>query len=409
MTAVKCGATGYLERRSNNKEMPFACTQAEHRLEGDKELDIPSLLAGRYEAERLPSDFSPERVVPDFAFNALNPLGLLYHPVVDEHHLASGGQKPTWPDGKPFAVCLTHDVDHVSAHSVLQPLRALRTLNGASAKTMVASGIKVIRNATLYGKDPFHCYERWLEVESSIGAHSTFFILPECVRKPHHTDGIYRFSDRVRFDGQRCTVAEMICEIDRQGWEVGLHATWYAFDDADELKRQKEQVERVVGHEIVSLRQHYLHYDIRSTPRAHTEAGFRYDSTLGFNDNVGFRFGTSYPWHLYDLHEAKLLLILEIPLIVQDGALLNPRKGLRLDEEAAFRYVAQMADAVETVGGVLTLLWHADSVAIPSWYNLYHQVLEFLKTRNAWFGSVGEVGKWWQERAFPANRLRSQE
>jgi hypothetical protein len=40
-----------------------------------------NLLQGRYEAERLPSDFSPERIVPDFAFNVLNPKGLLGRPV----------------------------------------------------------------------------------------------------------------------------------------------------------------------------------------------------------------------------------------------------------------------------------------------------------------------------------------
>lgn len=68
----------------------------------------------------MPADFSPERIVPDFAFNVLNPLGLLYRPVVDEDYLARGGAKPVWPDGKPFAVCLTHDVDLVSLYSLRQ-------------------------------------------------------------------------------------------------------------------------------------------------------------------------------------------------------------------------------------------------------------------------------------------------
>ena len=65
-------------------------------------LDHQKLLQGRYEAERLPADFSSERIVPDFAFNALNPFGLLYRPVVDEDYLANGGQKPVWPDEKPL-------------------------------------------------------------------------------------------------------------------------------------------------------------------------------------------------------------------------------------------------------------------------------------------------------------------
>jgi len=66
----------------------------------------------------------------------------------------------------------------------------------------------------------------------------------------------------------------------------------------DELKRQKGALEKALDHEVVSIRQHYLHYDIRVTPAVHAETGFKYDSTQGFNDNVGFRFGTYYSWHL---------------------------------------------------------------------------------------------------------------
>ena len=135
-----------------------------------------------------------------------------------------------------------------------------------------------------------------------------------------------------------------------------------------------------------------IHYDIRVTPAAHAAAGFKYDSTLGFNDNVGFRFGTCYPWRLYDLKREEDLPVIEIPLIVQDGAMLNPAKGLRLDEDTAFRYVIQMTEEVEKVGGVLTLLWHPNWIIIPHWWNLYLRTLEYLQQKDAWFGSVREVG-----------------
>jgi peptidoglycan/xylan/chitin deacetylase (PgdA/CDA1 family) len=161
----------------------------------------------------------------------------------------------------------------------------------------------------------------------------------------------------------------------------------------DELKRQKDALEKALGHEIVSVRQHYLHYDIRITPAVHATAGFKYDSTLGFNDNIGFRFGTSYPWHLYDLKAEKELPIMEIPLIVQDGAMLNPDKGMRLDEETAFQYIKQIAKAVEKVGGVLTLLWHPNSIIKEDWWNLSLKTLGYLKKKDAWFGAVREIGK----------------
>lgn len=360
-----------------------------------------NLLHGRYEAERLPKDFSSERIVPDFTFNVLNPLGLLYRPVVDEDYLANGGQKPTWPDEKPFAVCLTHDVDVVSLYSLRQSLRTRKSqlLKGGNAFQKVKSLMGVGIDLALLGirakqKDPLYYYERWLQAEKQYGAHSTFFFWPglSSVTKRHHTDCTYELYDPVVFDNQRCTVAEMIWEIDRQGWEIGLHPSWYSFDNVDELKRQKEALEKALNHDIVSIRQHFLHYDIRVTPAVHAKAGFKYDSTLGFNDNVGFRFGTSYPWHLYDLKAEKQLAIIEIPLIIQDGAMLNPAKGMRLDEDTAFKYIKQITEAVEKVSGVLTLLWHPNSIIKPDWWDLYLTTLDYLKKRNAWFGAVKEVG-----------------
>ncbi len=367
-------------------------------------LNHQCLLKGHYEAERLPKDFSPERIVPDFAFNVLNPLGLLYHPVVDEAYLAGGGAKPVWPGGKPFAVCLTHDVDLVTLRSLKQCWRMgregfQRAENAVqTAKTILAFCRDVVSAGIhIDDADPLHCYERWLAAEAAVGARSTFFFWPgwSSVGRHHASDCTYELTDRVVFDGQRCTVAEMIREIDRRGWEIGLHPSWYSFDNAEEMKRQKAALEAALGKDVVSVRQHYLHYDIRTTPRVQAEAGLKYDATLGFNDNVGFRFGTCYPWLLYDLKAEKELPIMEIPLIIQDGAMLNPAKGMRLDEGMAIQYVMQITEVVQGVGGVLTLLWHPNSVVNPPWWRVCLRSLEYLKEKNAWYGSVGEIGRGW--------------
>ncbi len=243
--------------------------------------------------------------------------------------------------------------------------------------------------------DPIHCYERWLEVEKKVGAKSTFFFWPglSAVTKRHHTDCMYELYDSVVFDNQRCTVTEMIREIDQSGWEIGLHPSWYSFNDGDEMKRQKESLEEALGNDIVSTRQHYLHYDIRVTPAVQAGAGFKYDSTLGFNNNIGFRFGTCYPWNLYDLKNEKELLIKEIPLIIQDGAMLKPSKGMRLDEDTAFEYIKQITEEVEKVAGVLTLVWHPNNIIKQDWWNLYLRALDYLKKKNAWFGTVREAGE----------------
>jgi len=370
------------------------------------EIDYKKLLRGYYEVECLPKDISLESTVPGFAYNILNILGLLYRPIVDEYFLENRGKKPVWPGGKSFAVCLTHDVDVVSFISIRQTLRAINRdlFKGKSSSRGVKNTAKMVlelsRLVKMFNrKDPLHCFEKWLSVEEEIGAHSTFFFWPgiSSITKLHRTDCLYELSDSVFFDGQKCRIEEMIKEIDRRGWEIGLHPSWYSFNNISEMKRQKERIEKVVNHDIVSVRQHHLHFDIRITPYIQSEAGFKYDSSLGFNDNVGFRFGTCYPWKIYNLKANAELPIIEIPLIVQDNALLREYKGLRLDEKTAFEYVVMIANGVEKVGGILTLLWHPNRIIWQDWWNLYIKILGYLQKEDPWFASVREIGEWWQK------------
>jgi len=335
------------------------------------QIDYKEFLKGKYELTNRSKDIVASGIVPDFGYNVLNFLNPIYQPVVDEKYIENGGPKPTWPDNKTFAVCLTHDVDHVSLNSLNQYLRVRKyrwSLNGKASdrlKSMAGFGADLIRFYQNYlNKDPIHCYERWLEAEEKIKAKSTFFFSPgwSNIKKHHESDCLYNLNDNIVYDNQKCSVLEMIKEIAGKGWEVGLHPSFSSHKNVDELMRQKDSFEKAVGMQTLSVRQHHLYYDIKKTPSVHAEAGFKYDSTLGFNDNVGFRFGSCYPWYLTDLKYNKTLPVMEIPLIIQDGAMLKLHKGLRLNESMAFKYVAEITDRIEAVGGVLTLLWHPSSI-----------------------------------------------
>jgi peptidoglycan/xylan/chitin deacetylase (PgdA/CDA1 family) len=203
--------------------------------------------------------------------------------------------------------------------------------------------------------------------------------------------------DKVVFDGQQCSVSEMIREMDRRGWEIGLHPSWYSYNDLNELKRQKAALEKALGKQVVSIRQHQLHFDIRVTPYVHAKAEFLYDSTIGFNDNLGFRFGTSYPRQLQDVDRGDSLSVVEIPLVIQDGAMLGKTKGMRLDEDTAFAYITQITANVERVGGVLTLLWHPNVITDTVSWNLYARTLAYLEAKKAWFGNIRQVGEKWKD------------
>jgi len=355
------------------------------------------LLKGAYEPA------AKESSVPDFAYNPLNQTGDIYQPVIDQEWTREHA-KPTWPEGKQFAVCLTHDVDAVSEINLQQNMRSIWQLIttipkrplGESLRWILIHKLNALRG--LIGQSDQLCdFEKWLDIEKQYGARSTFFFAPETVNLPHNSDCMYTYDQLVPFRGEKHTVAKLMQIMDDEGWEIGLHPSWFAHNNVIEMISQKQQVEAVVGHKIHSVRQHFLKYNHLETPQTQHSAGFKYDGTIGFNDNIGFRRGTSYPFHSYDLKNEEQLPLIHIPLTAQDGALMLSEKGLRLDPDAAVKYVKLMMDAVKDVGGVLTLSWHPHTMNRPGFWNAYKSVLELLKKEDPWFATIGEVGEWWSK------------
>ncbi len=346
------------------------------------------------------------------SFSPIGHENSLYRPGVDEERIRAGQSRPRWPGGARFAVCLTHDVDNVASlnpqmhwRRIANRAGQLRPAGDARAmRALRASLVGLCRSLNPFsGSDPVCRFERWLEMEAEVGAKSTFLFLPQHYARPHYSDGGYRYADRVRFEGRACSVAEMMREIHDRGWEVGLHASWHACDSADELRRQKEQIETVIDAEVTSVRHHHLHFDIRRTPRLHQEAGLRVDSSLGFNDNIGFRQGTSYPWPLHDFDARGELDVLELPLVVQDKCLIDIL-GCG-NEELALDWAERIIDRVEAVGGLLTLLWHPGTLARPLYENIYRCILQMLREKQAYFGTMREVGQTWLATAQPNIKL----
>lgn len=363
-------------------------------------VDPLELLSGEIEASRLPPDL--RFLTPDYEINKLWEMGLIRQPILDQLYQEKNVALPDWPDKKNFAVCLTHDVDMVSLYHPKQAMR--RT--ALAAKTFMKQPTKRHASHIIHGiytgvkgafafKDPITRFEKWLEIEQEVGATSTFFFTPESSIKPHASDCSYTYSDKIQFDGQVCSVGEMIIELDRRGCEIGLHPSWWSYDNHEIMSRQKDQLEQVLKKDILSVRQHFLHYDIRITPMIQEQAGFKYDSSLGFNNEVGFRFGTSYPWKVKAGSRNSPTGILEIPLVVQDMAMMNPKKGLMWKPEEAYQETLKIAHKVREVGGVLTLLWHPDTLDRPHVVQVYRDLLQELETLNPWFANVQQIGDWW--------------
>jgi hypothetical protein len=159
------------------------------------------------------------------------------------------------------------------------------------------------------------------------------------------------------------------------------------------MKGEKSRLENTLGKKVIGYRNHYLRFKIPDTWELLAKAGFKYDSTLGYDDMIGFRNGMCHPFKPYDLNKNKPIDILELPLVIMDGSLFSYAKSL----DEAFEYAKKLIDTVEKYNGVITLLWHNSPFSWPirkNWKILYEKILKYCYDKNAWITSGEEIYNW---------------
>jgi peptidoglycan/xylan/chitin deacetylase (PgdA/CDA1 family) len=304
-------------------------------------------------------------------------------------------------------VCLTHDIDNVNRYSIKKYNRwRKKKLNHSLIKSN-KWGIKIYEYAKyiaevfagtafhsqgMFKQDPRSHYHKLYKIENKLNVGSTTFIPPS--ESSYYADPQYKYSDKMEFDGEKVQVKDMIQDIEDMGNEIGLHAGYMAVDDVEVLKAQKEQLEAIVENSIDSIRHHHLHYDITKTPTMHNELDIKFDSSLGIKSNIGFRFGTSYPWRLFDHTAEQKSTVLELPLII--GDILVKSNGMGLSDDVALGYVDRISDTVKNVGGVLTVLWHPSKT--KDHIRMYQKVIKLLKQKDPYFGTISEIGEVWENK-----------
>lgn len=299
-----------------------------------------------------------------------------------------------WPQGKTFAACLTHDVDTVRINSRRELVRTIQL--HMNAEPNMSQRFKHAFSFIGLRKRPpkVDIFTPWIDLERQFGFHSSFFFFAESISQRHFRDNVYKWNDPTYYKNKIVSVKDVVRDICSQGWEIGLHGSYLSASSLDLLVEQKNDLERILGEQIYTTRQHNLHYDAGITPIVQDAAGFQADSTLGFNRDIGFRAGIAYPFRTWDQSEHRWLGTLQVPLNLQDGAILR-NDNLDLDEETAFLICKRLIDRVIVTKGVITLLWHPDTLVKTSWWKVYERLLRYIYEQNGWGASLKEIHDWW--------------
>lgn len=311
---------------------------------------------------------------------------------------------PPVPAGHPFMVCLTHDVDH----PILRNHRFDHTMAGflyrATLGSLVAAARgrldlrRLIRNwGAALSLPLIHCglaRDIWRDslmayagLERGLGA--TFFILPFKGRPGRALKG--NVWPRRAAPYEPSEIGDELRRLMASGCEVGVHGL-DAWCDSASGCAERDRIAAVTGPGELGVRMHWLWFDEQS-PAVLEEAGFSYDSTVGFNQTVGFRAGTTQAYR--PLNATRLL---ELPLHVMDTALFYP-SYLDLSPAEARSLVGALLDQAVTFGGAVTVNWHDRSIAPERlWDAFYLWLIRNLKERGAWFPTAGQAVAWFRQR-----------
>ena len=267
----------------------------------------------------------------------------------------------TVPFGKSLSVMMTHDVDFTQS----------------------------IKNAVDYA-----------EYEKSQGLVGTYFIQVKYIRD---------YNDDIFFNDEGVRYLKQLAEL---GMELGSHTiahskvfnqfpvgsgheaypsyapfvkdrtTAYNASILGELRVSKFLIDHFSGQEIVSFRPGELSNPF-GLPQALLATGYRYSSTATANNSL-----THLPYQLnYDRLIDSEVEVFEFPVTIEDEAL--PKMGDRLPQ------ALEVAKSISRYGGSAVVLIHP---------NILDHKLAFEKgfvegvRPYAWFGSVGEFGRWWAAR-----------
>jgi len=269
--------------------------------------------------------------------------------------------KSRWPDGKKFAVALTHDSDSISVTK--EHLQDVKDRFSESDLNQALEGRK-----NLYWN-----VERIKEIEGKFGFKSSFYFLTSEYNLEQYRD--------------------VLDELDRDGWEIGLHAGFGTHNNEDKMREDISGFKSQLGSQPIGVREHYLQFDYHKTLDLLEENHFVYDSSLGFREHPGFSLGTSMPFNPPRENWEKRS-ILELPLIIMDTSLWG---YMDLNEDEGMKLIEGYIRNIKNFSGLLTILWHQEAFLMKRG-KIYTEILERLSKEDCFVSSGIAISEWWNGR-----------
>ena len=265
---------------------------------------------------------------------------------------------------------LSHDVDYIektiqlrlkqsafnmynTIKNVFRPKHFLHNLSGT---------IKF-----LFSNPSYWCFDYWENLESRLKKTSTFYVYVKTGKK---TFGSWLIDPSYNLEKNKL-LQDKLKSLMQSGFQVGLHGSLKSALNFDQLKQEKEKLEEILGSQVTRTRQHWLNYHEQTTPEFH-ERLFKFDSTIGWNDRMGFRSGFANKYRPYNFLTGKAYSYLITPLLIMDSHAYDYAKS-----EQVFSKSIDLIEKAKSVSKVtsVSISWHQRVASADYRWNKHYEEL----------------------------------
>lgn len=252
-------------------------------------------------------------------------------------------------------ICMTHDVDAITktfpirlkqgAFNLFNAAKSIRRGKLSQAAVLLWHGIRF-----LFGFENWWTFDRLLHLESESRISATYHFYAD--NKPKSPK---RWLFDPGYDISSTKLKGLLDQLIKNGHGIGLHPSFEAWQDAQQIAAQRTQIEDSSGIKVTHCRQHWLRFSWQSTWSAQQIAGLTNDASLMFNDRPGFRNSSALSWHPWNPENSASIHLTALPSVFMDSHFYDYQSKTPTARKTSMRHWFREC---RDVCGEIAVLWH---------------------------------------------------
>jgi hypothetical protein len=166
------------------------------------------------------------------------------------------------------------------------------------------------------------------------------------------------------------------------GYTVGIHPSWQSGDEESVLKKEVENLAKIIGSLVKYSRQHYIRMLLPETYKQLINVGIEKDFSMGYGSANGFRASIASSFYWYDLKAEQKTGLMIFPFCFMDATSFYQGK---LSPGSAFTELMEYYRKIKQVNGLMVTIWHNHFFGSDPIFAGWKEVYEvFLKDQIFW-------------------------